>query len=84
MAREAAKLERGRWRRGDRVILVGRAVVRAFGLDLEEPFVWTDEGGVEVAMIPHPSGLNRQYNDEAVRERASEFLTEALAREEGR
>ena len=35
--------------------------------------------GVTMAILPHPSGLTRWYNDQANRERAEKFLRSAAA-----
>jgi excisionase family DNA binding protein len=36
--------------------------------------VWQDVEGAQVATLPHPSGLCREWNDEATREAARTFL----------
>lgn len=50
--------------RGRMVILLGPAVTRAFGLVIS-PLGWACpvEWGSIVGMCPHPSGLNRWWND---------------------
>lgn len=59
----------GSWR----ALLLGQRVATAFGVDAPwtrvEEFHPTEDGGTTFAMvaIPHPSGLNRDYNDEKVR-----------------
>lgn len=69
------------------VLLVGRNVARAFRLDwlryCEWSHLWYPETGeplcgVPVAVIPHPSGHNRAYNDLAQRDRTRSFVREAL------
>lgn len=60
------------------MILVGRAVARAFGLSELPLFEVVEHRGARVSVIPHPSGLNRQYNDPSVRRLAAEHLREAL------
>jgi len=59
------------------VLLLGRHVARAFGVD--RPFFeWWDLGRWRVAVVPHPSGVSRWWNDSANRARAAAFLREAL------
>lgn len=71
-ARRAAEGKRLRrlMRDVDAVVLCGRGVARAFGV--HEPFFcWTNYGAVTPPMIviPHPSGINRAWNDpEATRQ----------------
>lgn len=48
--------------RGRRVVALGRRVSRAVGAP-EEWFRWEVSGGITVASMPHPSGLNRWWND---------------------
>ncbi len=48
--------------KGRRVILVGRNVSEAFGLDV--PFhTWVGVGGFNAAVVPHPSGRSHWYRD---------------------
>lgn len=66
-----------------RVIMCGPGVALALGV---EPTRFTDPWGMfhdirfvtgatcELAMIPHPSGLNRLYNNEEIRARAADCL----------
>lgn len=76
---------------GRRVLLLGGRVVAAFGLVGLEPFRWHDvdipriaDGRsrlvtvTRVAVVPHPSGVSRSYNDPRVRAQAAEFLGAAL------
>jgi hypothetical protein len=62
-----------------RAILVGRAVACAFGLRGLEPLRWVRSGALEVAMVPHPSGLNAWWNSPENRSAAAAFLRGALA-----
>jgi hypothetical protein len=68
------------------VLLAGHNVAGAFGVRV--PYLTWErfDCGVPVAVIPHPSGLNRWWNKPANRERARRFITEGLGqlREEGR
>lgn len=63
--------------RGRRIILLGHEVLEAFGLDqCLSIAVWSvvmrDE--TRVSFIPHPSGLNRWYNDKKNIRRVEKFL----------
>ena len=80
---------RDEWQ-GRTIVLLGRRLLSAFGLGI--PFyTWdTSEGAEELGIdppfwhwlvgIPHPSGLTRNYNDPAERERAGKVLREARER----
>lgn len=60
------------------VVMLGRKVARSFTkqkLNLYEPVY---ERGSELILIPHPSGLNRMYNEQQHRERAGAVLRKAL------
>jgi uracil-DNA glycosylase len=50
---------------------------------LEEGYGLEDGVSMQVVAIPHPSGLNRSYNDPAQEALASRVLREALARAAG-
>lgn len=65
---------------GRRTILLGRRVADAFGIR-EGPFRWIRVGPTSVAVVPHPSGRNRYWNDPAHVDLARSFLREALAEE---
>jgi len=60
---------------GRRTILLGQNVARAFGIG-EIPLRWRaiDDHGTEVAIVPHPSGLNLWWNDAPNRTAARRFL----------
>jgi uracil-DNA glycosylase len=75
---------------GASVILVGLNVARAFRVGSEKPLTWFRcavvhdlPGGVarfvgfRAAIIPHPSGINRWWNEPANELAAAEFLREA-------
>jgi hypothetical protein len=66
-ARDAADLMIRFLGPGDRLVLLGTRVRRAFGVP--ETRVGTPHvaGGVRLYPVPHPSGLCRAYNDPAVR-----------------
>jgi len=66
---------RGRW-----VLLIGQGVARAFGVQaglLE----WVEREGAWLAVVPHPSGVNRWWNELRNVERAAAFLRGCLAPE---
>lgn len=49
----------------DRTVLVlGQEVRRVLWLPESEPLVWRSDRGVRWCMVPHPSGLNRWYNEQ--------------------
>ena len=58
----------------DRIVLCGRRVAAAFGADDTVLFVWRERDGRQLAVIPHPSGRNRLWNNPRVSEAAAEFL----------
>lgn len=62
------------------VLLVGRLVARAFGEGGRPWFEWFDLRGVRATVVPHPSGLNRWWNDPVNVERAGEFMREVAGR----
>lgn len=46
----------------DCVVMLGQGVARSFGIKAE--FLrWTFLGSTRVLILPHPSGINRWYND---------------------
>jgi hypothetical protein len=67
---------------GRRVLVLGRRVARALGLSaglLEE-----DPGSIDALVLPHPSGLNRGWQDPELRPRVAALLrTEARRAAEG-
>lgn len=86
--REAAQLYQflpGWW-----YVLAGSGVLKAFGKRArpadaagwwdQRVLEWYDSReGVTMAVLPHPSGLTRWYNDQANRERAEKFLRAAAS-----
>jgi hypothetical protein len=48
---------------GDPVVLVGKNVARAFGVN-RDYFEWTEVRGKRAVVIPHPSGVSRWFNSE--------------------
>lgn len=81
LAREAARDLHPRLRER-RVVLVGRRVAEAFRLGQMPYLRWErDVGGfAEVAVLPHPSGVVRWWNESANVEAARRFLREAAGR----
>lgn len=72
-ARTAAFLRMSDWRQDDRIVFCGRRVAEAF--DFDAPwFRWERFGMVNAAVMPHPSGLSRVWNDPAQRAGARWFL----------
>lgn len=66
--------------RGRRVLLAGKRVGVAFGIR-EDYLVWTThEAGFDVAVIPHPSGVNRWWNEPANRRRFTKFVRDVVRR----
>lgn len=67
-----------------RIVLLGKKVATAFKVVNLPEYEWHSAVRIWsgdtlwLAHIPHPSGLNRKYNDPADRERASAFLREAI------
>lgn len=55
-----------------RVVLLGRNVAVAFGLDAAWQRI--EEPQIVLASIPHPSGRCRDYNDERARDAAGEIV----------
>lgn len=73
LAKAAASRMRFRW--DERILLAGKRVARASGLEELPYFRWVPFRDTRrVAVIPHPSGVNGYWNDEANRSRASQFL----------
>lgn len=75
-AEEARRRAEAMWFGDRRVLLLGTRVARAFDADTWPIFEWRPllGWGAEAARIPHPSGLNRAWNDVDVRTQAREFL----------
>lgn len=60
------------------VLLLGRRVHQAFGLavfeDVPEPFWEEQYGTTRFLLLPHPSGINRDWNDVTLVPRLRKFL----------
>lgn len=61
-----------------RIVLCGRNVCRSFNVPGLPWCRWLRRGDVELASIPHPSGLNRFYNNHSNRLRVRRFLRRAM------
>jgi uracil-DNA glycosylase len=59
------------------LVLCGRRVAAAFGLRDMEYLSWRMLGPKLVGLVPHPSGVNRWYNEQANQEAARAFLLRA-------
>ena len=81
-ARRAADRIRRSCRGWTSLILAGRAVAGAFGLGGLPLLRWSydPDSRLRVAVVPHPSGINRWWNAPANRRRAARFLRDALRR----
>ena len=60
------------------VIFIGVATARAFNFDAP-PLRWREFNGGRTAVLPHPSGINRWYNDVNNKRKASKFMRAACA-----
>lgn len=71
--------------RGRVVVLMGRNVAWAFGVDDLHYLTWyVGRGGwARFAVCPHPSGVNRWWNDEGNRDRAGEFFQQLVRYSQG-
>ena len=59
---------------GRRILFVGLATARAFGFDYA-PLRWRKFNGGIAAILPHPSGVNKWWNDPANRKTARRFMS---------
>lgn len=80
VARERWRVWRADEGRGTTVVVcLGNRAADAVGLGSDAPWGgWESGGGLTYVKIPHPSGRNRLYNDEATRARAGVVLREAM------
>jgi uracil-DNA glycosylase len=63
-AQRAAKEAKRDFKEGDRVVLLGRNVARAFAIPSNTLYlVWFPLGRAAGVMIPHPSHVNLYYNN---------------------
>lgn len=72
------------WVSGDRIVLCGRNVARSFGWT-SLPYLSWERGPFDIAIsvFPHPSGLNRWWNDLDNRVEAAMFLRDLVRRSIG-
>ena len=63
---------------GHRVLLLGNNVARSFDLRMDY-LTWRKVKGFVVAVVPHPSGINRWWNLPKNRRKARRFLRTVLA-----
>lgn len=80
--RRAREASAGLWREleGRRVAVLGASVRRVLWLVDSPPLRWQHTDGVDWFLLPHPSGLNRWYNDPVCREAAALRLEEMYER----
>lgn len=84
LAYEVAWSRLDEWK-GRVIILLGKRLAQAFFQDHVKNvpyfqwFEWEDEQTL-ICVIPHPSGINRQYNDPGNVKRAGEVLRQAIER----
>ena len=74
-----SRINAQRIRAGDheRFVLLGTKVADAFGFKKVEPFGYAVEGDKSFALLPHPSGLCREWNKPGAFDRARGVLREA-------
>lgn len=81
-ARTRARMFGETWQPGDRVLLCGRNVARSFHLERLPYLHWKPltlrEPRIRIAVMPHPSGVNRWWNDPQNRRAATEFVRELI------
>lgn len=67
-------------RRRPITVLAGRAVARAFGVEAWPYFLERRVEGALLVVMPHPSGVNRWWNDPAHREEARAFARRVVGK----
>lgn len=68
------------WRGWEAVLLAGRSVAASCGVMFGTPFfLWFYSRETACAVIPHPSGLNRWWNDKSHWEEAEQFFRGLVA-----
>lgn len=60
---------------GARALLLGKRVASLVGFADQCYFEWQPVGGLLVAVVPHPSGVNHWWNDPSNRALAAEFFS---------
>lgn len=59
----------------DRVLICGDVARRRLGCPYRQPLEWFQFGGSTCALVPHPSGANRWWNDRANVGSARRFMS---------
>lgn len=68
----------GRW-----VVMLGSLVPSALGLKHDGKwYQWHDGKGLTFCVVPHPSGLNRLYNDAGYRRQTGTLLVSLIRRQQ--
>jgi hypothetical protein len=62
------------------LLLLGRRVAAAFGLDGHGFHTWHQVGEHQALLLPHPSGLNHHWNETQNRDRMGQEIREAAER----
>lgn len=76
---EAERLHREVLQPGQTVVLLGRRVAKAFDMP-PDPFVehlrwaWGQRGFIKMYVVPHPSGINRWFNEPTNVSQMNEFM----------
>ena len=60
------------------ILVLGKNVAKAFGYRTDEYMKWQTFSRPFTAILPHPSGINRWWNDKRNHEAAKQFLLELL------
>jgi uracil-DNA glycosylase len=71
-----------RFEESDLVFLAGKNVAKAFGFSRAEYFEELSLDGARAFVIPHPSGINRWWNDAENTKKASIFMRRKVFDEE--
>lgn len=58
------------------VVILGRGVAESFDLGWTPWLTWVCVRGAKVSVVPHPSGVNRWWNDETNLRNGRSFLTQ--------
>ena len=66
------------------IVLFGRKVARAFGLQNFEAFSMIQEGETRMFLLPHPSGRCRVWNDGENIKRARKLMKQVIKKEIGK
>lgn len=78
-ARASARRLMDEWVWGDTVLFAGMQVAKAFEFKEVSYFKWGEPvAGVQAAIVPHPSGINRFWNEARNKTRARGFWRAAV------